>query len=91
MSNPVDDIIRLGHDLSEAKNAAFDLWTWLPSAESAKLAHGDYYSEKCPPLDIVMKEAAYYIARLKNPNKEMSADERDFYSCPCGEEHGPHD
>ena len=56
-----DEIKQLAHRFDEEDNAAFDLWTWLPSHKDAVERFGDYASEHMPSTADVMREAAIYI------------------------------
>jgi hypothetical protein len=71
----VKELVNLGNELSEEREKAHDLWTWLPSYKVAEKNHGDYASEHCPSPKDVMVEAAMYIGRLRYgqeaPSKEM--------------------
>lgn len=81
------EIISLGHELSEQSNAAFNLWTWLPSYKAAQAAHGDYAGNFTPSVQDVLTEAAIFIGHGLQPTPEQLAGE-PLYSCPCGESHG---
>ena len=87
--NAADAIVALGLQLSEEKNAAHDLWTWLPSYKVAQLNHRDYASEFCPSVKDVLTEAAMFVSCLqKDPAKEYTHDEKEWFArCPCGEDH----
>ena len=77
------EIVRLAHELEKENNAAFDLWTWLPSHEKATKHHGDYASEFMPSIDEIMKEACDHLNRLKAGVKKWPPT-----PCPCGNPHG---
>lgn len=81
-------IISLAHELSEENNAAFDLWTWLPSYREALKHHGDYASEFTPSPTDVMREATMYISHDSCPTEEQRKEAQGYYDCPCGEDHG---
>jgi len=72
-------------------NAAFDLWTWLPSHKAATLYHGDYACNHQPDMAAIMEEASGYIAGLLDPERKTEPywDEGNGYhdGCPCGESH----
>jgi hypothetical protein len=53
-----DALIALGETLARERDAAFYLWTWLPSRAAAERAHGDYASEHRPGNADIMREAA---------------------------------
>lgn len=54
---------RIARRISEEHDAAFSLWSWLPSYAVAKKEYGDYAAEFMPPITEVMREAAIEIAR----------------------------
>lgn len=85
----INDFINFAHKLEQQKNAAFDLWSWLPSCEVARKHHGDYYSEHTPSIADVMQEASLLFAKMKNrPNEPLTEEEREWFArCPCGESH----
>ena len=94
MSNPLaSQLIALGQQLSEERDAAHDLWTWLPSHKVAERFHGDYASNNCPSVKDVMVEAAMYIACLKDNTGRVdrvghTQEEKEWFErCPCGESH----
>ncbi|HGK7311118.1 TPA: hypothetical protein ACJ51G_001096 [Aeromonas hydrophila subsp. hydrophila] len=80
-------IIKLGEELSEQKNSAYELWTGLPSYQAAVRGHGDYASEQCPCVSDVIKEATLFISHGLNPTPQQIVEASDFYQCPCGEDH----
>lgn len=84
-----DDIMRLAHEMECESNAAFDLWTWLPSHKAAKACHGDYASEHQPDPANVMKEAAMCMALFAGYSSRSAAESKEWFSCPCGECEGP--
>lgn len=87
-SKIVSDFIALGKMLSEANDAAGDLWSWLPSHKVAEKHHGDYAMEFCPAIQDVMREAAMYLGHLKYVEQPLSAEEQEWFNrCPCGESH----
>lgn len=63
-------------------DAAFDLWTWLPSYKQAEACLGDYASEVEPGADWIMKEACSFIAHGCSPTEEQLAQD-PCYCCPC--------
>lgn len=89
MSNLADQIIRLGHQLSEERNAAHDLWSWLPSHDVAVKHHGDYASNFQPSVKDVMAEAAQYFAWIKSGRGPLTTEDTSWFNrCPCDEDHG---
>lgn len=88
MSDLTSQLIALGEQLSSERNAAHDLWTWLPSYAVAQRHHGDYAGEHQPSNCDVMTEAALYLGHIKHPEQPLDATERKWFEqCPCGEEH----
>lgn len=85
--NLVNQLIYLGHDLEQERGAAHDLWTWLPSYAAAQRAHGDYASQHQPTNAAVAREAAALLAHIRRP-RALTPEDRDWFSCPCGESHG---
>ena len=84
MANARSTIQELARQLEAEDNAAFDLWSWLPSHKAAEKAHGDYASEHTPDPADVMKEAAIYIAFLRG--REIGqAEVEQWFGCPCQE------
>jgi hypothetical protein len=82
------ELIQFGQQLAAEKDAAHDLWTWLPSHKIAAKHHGDYASEHCPSNQDVMKEAAMYLAVLQDPPREYTTEEQEWFSrCPCDNDH----
>lgn len=76
-----DDFIRLGEELSNERNAAHDLWTWLPSYKHAQAAFGDYASEYMPSVHSIMLEAATFFAHGMAPTPEQIEEAGDIYQC----------
>jgi hypothetical protein len=99
--NAAEAIIALGNELSEQKNAAFDLWTWLPSYKVAQKHHGDYADNETPSVKDILVEAAMYIAAVKDPSsphgpktaevlRTNNIEETEWFErCPCGKDHIP--
>lgn len=81
-----NELIKLGHELSEEKNAAYNLWSWLPSRRAAEQAHGDYAGNYCPSVRDILEEAATFIGHGMAPTPEQLAEE-ELYHCPCGNDH----
>lgn len=65
MPNLRDQIIALGKQMSEEQDAAYNLWTWLPSHQVTEKHHGDYVDTFCPSVKDVMVEAAMYLGHIK--------------------------
>ena len=86
MSNFKDGLLQMAKYIDDSENAAFDLWTRLPSYKEAEKYHGDYSSEFKPDPQFIMKEACKYISDLL----EGSIDEHEpYYRCPCENDHHP--
>ncbi len=81
------NLITLAHILEQEKEASHDLWTWLPSYKAAKVCHGDYADEACPPVADVMREAAIYFAFLNGYDKSIDK-QAGWFECPCGKTSG---
>lgn len=86
--NAVDAIIALGKQLSDERNIAYDLWSWLPSHQVTKRNHEDYVDTFTPSVHDVMLEAAMYICTLVKKDYKATPDEQMMFNrCGCGEEH----
>lgn len=85
----VRELVNLGQELSDERDKAHDLWTWLPSHKVAEKHHGDYASEFCPSPRDVMIEAALFVSCLKDGTpRDYTPEEKDWFErCPCGEDH----
>lgn len=86
MSDFRSDFIRLGEQLSQERNAAYDLWTWLPSYKHAQAAFGDYASEHMPSVHDVMLEAATFFAHGMLPTPAQIEEAGDIYRCADAED-----
>ena len=87
MSNKFEEmLVDFGAKICGERDAAHDLWTWLPSYTVAKKHHEDYVDEFTPSVRDVMLEASSYLARLRG-YPESPADQETFMRCPCGETH----
>ena len=84
-----DEIIRLGRQLGQENEAAFNLWTWLPTHGIAKVFHGDYATEFTPSNEDVMKEACMVMSELcgYDHNRRERADWLE--TCPCDDPECP--
>lgn len=58
MSIKLRDLASLGYEWEGISNAAADLWSWLPSEDSAQRALGDYWQELRPHPAEIMQEAS---------------------------------
>lgn len=80
--------IQLGETLAADRDAAFSLWTWLPSHKIAEKHHGDYADTVCPTVNDVLVEAAMFLAYLKDEKRAWTPSEEEWFErCPCGEDH----
>lgn len=77
-----DDFIRLGDMLAKERDKAHDLWSWLPSEEAARAAHGDYWQEHQPPVGDVMTESAMVLATIAGYS-HSKAEVEAWFGCPC--------
>lgn len=68
----IEEIITLGEQLVAQRDAASDLWTWLPSHKVAEKHHGDYAGEHLPTLQMVLTESSMYIVYLREAAFEPS-------------------
>jgi hypothetical protein len=75
-------IISLGRKLKGYNDAAYDLWTWLPSYRKAKKCLGDYACNIRPGHAEVMREACDFISDACDPSKER-LESHYLYQCPC--------
>lgn len=66
--------------------AAFNLWTYLPSHRRAQRCHGDYADAHRPTLTEILCEARLLIAFNCKVTTDMLEDELGT-ECPCGEDH----
>lgn len=89
MNSPAEMIIQLGRTLEKQHNAAFDMWTWLPSYRQAVAGHGDYASVEMPPIEDIITEATIFIrdGAPKEITPMMYRNSGGLYKCPCGEDH----
>ena len=78
MKNLRDGMLELAKELEAEENAAFDLWSWLPSCKLAAKYHGDYYVEHQPCTADIMREACDVFAG--ETEKSLLTT-----TCPCGE------
>lgn len=86
----IDGIIRLGKELSDINDAAFDLWTWLPSNFFLRRYHGEYDLEFRGSVDDVMIEATRVLSAISGYVPEgLDLDLDAPYNCTCGEIHIP--
>ena len=67
--------------------AAYDLWSWLPSRKVAERHHGDYASNVQPTVADIMREAALVLAEAAGSKLDPAERAEFLEKCPCGEEH----
>lgn len=79
-----DLIAELARQFAAEDNAAFDLWSWLPSHRRASKAHGDYASEYRPSIASLLYEATLV---LSGTSDAKIAEYLDEVGCSCGEVH----
>jgi len=75
------ELRRLLGELDDTDNAAFDLWSWLPSAHFAKQAHGDYADEcgQSTPSDTI-NEACAVLSYAAGYDLR---DDMSIFACAC--------
>jgi hypothetical protein len=79
-------IMELAHRFESEDEAAFDLWSWLPSEHFAKRGHGDYACEHRPSNAMLMRESALVFSILRGYIEGMDSPEYlDAFKCPCEE------
>lgn len=90
MTDLREDLIKFTDNLRKEQEAAFDLWTWLPSFKEAKRYHEDYADTLMPSVEMIMRECAvlcgYLQDRLHGRDRKLP-EETDLFQCPCGEAH----
>lgn len=82
-----EDIKRLAHQMEGEDNAAYNLWTWLPSHAAAQKAHGDHAGNYKPSVLEVMNEACEFISHRLHPTPQEREEAGELYVCPCGDDH----
>lgn len=81
-----DDLLRHAHDLETERDAAFDLWTWLPSYQITRRAHGDHAMNFVPSNADVMRETTELLSRIAKRHSWAQAtgvEEPDFPFNEC--------
>lgn len=82
-------ICELARTIEAENNAAYDLWSWLPSRKAAERDHGDYADEAMPSTADVMKEAAMVFGCMCfPPDSNFTAEQHDWFK--GSEEAEPH-
>jgi hypothetical protein len=89
------EMASLLRNLDAEDNAAFDLWTWLPSYKDTQAHHGDYTSEHKPSNADILREAALVFSLKKYTEQaeidswwaRNKAEADSFFKCQCGKEH----
>lgn len=80
------EIQRLASQFADEDEAAFTLWSWLPSHAAAEKHHGDYASEHRPSAADIMREAAKVLAE-KAGYPPTDAERAEWFARRCGEAH----
>ena len=86
--NFIGEIRQLARRFDQEGEAAYDLWSWLPSKEITEKYHGDYHSEFCPEPAYVMREACIVFCSQQFPKlaKQDEGDWKEYCGrCCCGE------
>lgn len=80
-----DQICQLARKIEDEKNAAFDLWTWLPSYKVGQQHHGDHAGNFIPAVADIIREATLVLSQQNG--FEVSKEDRKewFEKCPCNE------
>lgn len=79
-------IMQMASELQAQEDAAWDLWTWLPSYQQALAGHGEHAAhEYRPQISDLLREATRYIADGCVP--DLDNDYQGRYCCTCGEIH----
>lgn len=86
MGNLRYELTKLVHEFEDEANAAFNLWTWLPSYREAQKNHGNYADQFRPTISDIMIEASIFISLKCEPTPEGLVRNEHFH-CPCGEYH----
>lgn len=81
--NLESEIVSFAHKLERRQDAAYDLWTWLPSYKKAQACLGDYAVNVRPDMALIMQEALQFIADKCSPCQEDLDNPEFIYSCPC--------
>jgi hypothetical protein len=76
------ELLSFAHNIEKSNEAAYDLWTWLPSYRKAKNCLGDYACNVRPNTADIMREACDFIADACNPDAERLATHY-LYECSC--------
>jgi hypothetical protein len=86
--DPKTVIIALGKTLSHEREAAHELWAWLPSYDTTRAAHSQhadtYLPQVEPPAGDVMREAAKLLAVLFGHNATRH-EVSEWFGCLCGD------
>lgn len=83
------NIAKLAKAFEAEYEAAYSLWTWLPSYKEASKHHGHHATNFIPSIDEIMTEASMVLAVQQHGGDVHSEEERNFwFTCPC-DEHRP--
>lgn len=91
-------IHELARQFTAESDAAFDLWSWLPTYRRAVKEHRDYAGEYIPSIASVMTEAAVVLSCIRDSlgkpeaepyglTPEQEASILAGFECGCGEAH----
>lgn len=81
----IDEMRKFVREHDDMANAAFDLWTWLPSYHFARREHGDYAADVAQPTFAdLMKEATMVLSYAAGYDKDFDGDEaKEWFGCSC--------
>jgi hypothetical protein len=85
-----DQLIQLAHELEEQRESAHELWTWLPSYASTKIAHGHLEAVDMASEEAVMAEASTFLSFIASKDRTRwwsthKEDALELFRCPCGD------
>lgn len=83
----LEEIEQIIKEKADNRDAAFQLWTWLPSYKDAQKHHGDYASEFMPSVHDVMIEACMFIAKGLVITEEDTKNSEGWFTCQCEQGH----
>lgn len=87
MTTLIDEMRRVVQEHDSMREAAFNLWSWLPSHLFAEEAHGDYAAEVGQPsVTEIIEEAMKVLSYTAGYDLDLSSDEaRALFTCACEE------
>lgn len=77
------DLLNFANSLEKNRDAASDLWSWLPSYRKAKDCMGDYCFKVMPSIADIMIEATIYISSIKKNISDDFTIADPYFQCPC--------